>query len=95
VTAAVLPSSSAARAALGRWRVSVGEQRHADPLTSSDVFGGLASEDGFNAESGFPRRQNAVTRTLRWSDVRMPQPGSATFRVLAGGNHETLYGGSI
>jgi ABC-type nitrate/sulfonate/bicarbonate transport system substrate-binding protein len=39
--------------------------------TSSDVLGGLAFEDGFSAEPGFPRRKNAVTRTLTWSGVRM------------------------
>jgi hypothetical protein len=30
----------------------------------------LGVEDGFNLEHGFPRCKNAVTRTLRWSDVR-------------------------
>ena len=54
-------------------------------LTSSAVLGGPVFEepDGFNPERGFPRRQNAVTTALRWSDVRMQQRGSATFRVLA------------
>ena len=42
-------------------------------LTSSDVLGAWRPRrtDGFNPERGFPRRENAVTRTLRWSDVRM------------------------
>ena len=39
--------------------------------------------DGFSTKSCFPRRTNAVTRTLRWSGVRMQQPTTATFRVLA------------
>jgi len=39
--------------------------------------------DGFNPERGFPRRKNGVTTMLRWSDVRMYQPGSATFGTLA------------
>jgi hypothetical protein len=47
--------------------------------------------DGFNAERGFPRRQNAVTRTLRWSGVRMEQSRSATLRLLAGGKHGAQY----
>ena len=49
--------------------------------------------DGFNAERGFPRRQNDVTRALRWSDVRMYQLGSATFRVLATAIMKRYYGG--
>jgi hypothetical protein len=36
-----------------------------------------------STERGFPRRKNAATRTLRWSGVRMQQPGSATFGTLA------------
>jgi len=37
--------------------------------------------NGFNPERGFPRRKNALTRTLIWSDVRMHQPRSTTLRL--------------
>jgi hypothetical protein len=46
------------------------------------------------ASCGFPRRKNVVTRTLRWSGVRMEQPGSATLRLLATAITERQMGGN-
>jgi hypothetical protein len=46
------------------------------------------------ARSGFPRRKNLVTRTLRWSGVRMEQPGSTTLRLLATAITERICAGT-
>jgi hypothetical protein len=43
----------------------------------------LEVPNGLSTESWYPQRTSVVTRTRRWSSVRMQQPGSATIRFLA------------